>query len=807
VTAPAITGYEITSITDTAATIKWTTGSASIAHIELDSGQTFSAAEIISHNSTLGLSFSATITGLSPNTDYSMRISADNDTSKGPAATYDTNTSYNYAFRSAPNTTAGATGNYALSTGAVLRSQLSAIQNDSATSFIIWGDTAGGYCQYLDSSSGTPDTWPKWTAGGETLFASAGTLTTAADGENGIIAVSWGGGASFYAHRVRDNSSAIERVWGGSTTGIEIYSGTPNSAVRAAVTYSGLVSDIASSTNSMSYIYDPATDLSGITSPDIVINENALISATVSSIDAGFPYFMALSSQIISTANGTSYRAADSISLLSGTETSASSGTTIYTTDLFNIGDIITNATSYTYITAQNPPNEYTVAKAPSFAASNALTSYPYLTSGTAATNALYDTAQDFTSPVVLANDIVMNTNATRYGWDYAAATPVYGGAAAANSLLLMSDAGKYLFSTSGDSYRVMRLNDYSTMVEAGVVTSIAGTTITQTGRNFTTDGVLAGDILYNPAATTYKYAKITSVAGDTLTLSSQVCIAGDPFIIFRQALASFVWSEADGNIYMKSVLLDTGTPLFPDATVTGKTAIVTGSSRNPFIVPDTSGNALVVYETTANDISAIKVNSAGTAIWGPSAVTTLSYIKKVVPNGSGGAWVLYTNGSGTSGTSVGIAHIDNTGTVNAYTVAASLAYNPDIAQLDATHAGVVYEFRTAATDVTHIRAAVYTAGSLTGTYNVRSADGARAQMNPHIGADGSGGAHISWIDAKYLPARAYALFVQHIDSTYTRRYADDQCISIPWTPTNTNADDPALLIQAPLCYHNGGTL
>jgi hypothetical protein len=806
--APVPGTVSVTAVTSTTATVVWSTDSVSIAHSEIKSGNTFtSPADQISHNSSLGVWFTATFTGLTPNTDYSIRINADNDTSKTAAGPFDNVADSSCIIHTPPDSTDGATGNYALSTGGAVRTNLNLSQINDDESFAVWQQGPNSIIQYMNSSSGTADTWDKWTSGGETIFSSAGTLDTISDGSDGVI-ITRTSGVNIYANRIRNNSGSMQIVWGNSTTGKSVYTGgAAVSTARAAITYSGYVSTVTSGTASMNYLYDPSANFSAYTGYHVINEtETTRLHSLATSADTSF---IETASQIINLSNK-NYRIASSIVHHTGTEAAASSGNFFYSLNTFTVGDIIhaVSGSDYVYITAFTPTNTYTVNPAINalFGAGASLESFSYAANGTAATNALFNSGSAF--PVINQNDIAMN--ATTGEWDKTPASPLYAGAAAANRLLLLNNVSKFVFNTT-DPYRVMRLPAPADFIEGGRVSSVSSSDITQASRDFIALGVQPGDIVYSPAGSVSSYAtyaKIVSIpSNDTLRLSRQICSTGDPFIIFRKNMVSFVWSES-GSVYISSVGRDDGNSVFSPVTVN------IGPGTNPFIVSDRAGNGIVVYEN-GGAISAKKVRGDGFVLWtSANIVPATAYIKKIQSDSTGGVWILYTSDSAHASTA-GLAHIGEDGTTDSWhTNLIPDSSNADMTVLDTTHAGVVYELSTpvSGSNYKRIHLNVYASSSLTpsGSSNVQSVDTAASQLNPRISPDRSlsatGGAIVSWVDTRYASAggSVYTLFAQHFNSSYGLDYSDYTAISVPYKSSNANTADPYAFDQRPVYYTNG---
>lgn len=796
--------------------ITWYTSTPSITNVAIDDGPTFVAA-VQSYSPAYPTEYdyyhSHEFAGLTRNEVYSVRIIADSN----PAETNDHILTLDGVFRTTPT----AAQNSQLAVAASNKSSLRWSQIDQNRSYVVYRD------------SGTPDIRAQfintgaiqWGANGTPVFASDGSIESIPNNSDGIIVTRSDGTQYIYAANIRHNAG-LESVWGAPTQKTIYNAGgaTTLSAARISLTYSGYVTVLTSGTANLNYLHDSTLDFSSflaLDAGDHIINEAQNLHTTISAISAIAPFhFLQLNADIISAGN-LGFRIGDNDITESGIEAADAVGTTI-TVDVNSLdnGDMITNGTNYTYLTsgaAGGGPYTYTTAINSGFVNTNPLTTYDYITNGTADTNTLYDPLTNFSTVVaggILLNDITINT-------DNGTSDKISSISAESNGLLLLATAGTFLFDTAAaDAYSILRLPDHTTLITSGISTGFAGNDVTQAGRQFiTTDGVQVGDIVFNIPQNAY--ARITSRTEDTLTLSQQVFTGiGQSFIVIRFSGLTFVWAEGN-EIFGKTVNNSNGSPVLPDALATGKFTITdnANSFRNPHIVSDTTGNAIVIYEMDAGggtwNIRAKKIRSDGAFVWGggsaadgtvvANAITPSAGknpIVKVVENGAGGAWVLYH-----TSTSIALVHITDPGVV---TLIASIAtaYNPDMAILSTNSIGIAYEMNTTVgTEVfRRIYARVYdNTPANTGLETHVRPGGHQAynQINPRIGPDGSGGCIISWLETKYMSSIYYALFAQHFDGTLgTNYYGDDRFVAIP--VRSDQSANPYLIEHAVIRYNDG---
>jgi len=823
--APVIDSYKIESITATTAVISWSTDRPSIEHLDIEAGATFGGPSYStppdSHNNgSTAYSFSHTATGLTSNTEYSIRISADIDQGKGSAATFDTNTTVNAAFRTLPGTTEGITGNYKLAESATEKSGLNIVQISQDESFIIWRDVDNSDImgQYMDTSAGTPDTWDQWTNNaGDQIFTSAGNIEVI-DGSNNRVLISREDAGTIYGAAIYDNTG-LSYDWGSGGTGVTVYNGGTASNVKMNIGYSGYVTNLTSATgdqSDMEYIYNSATPFASVGAGDHVITEDALLmyhGTVVNKVDNNF---IELSDFVISSGS-LNYRIGDDIDIDgdadTANETSDSVGLTIWGDyNSLDLGDIIGNGTNYVSLTTGAPPAvglvgnpdgvpinayQYSTNKASGFSNNDAIVSYDYITDGAGETNVIYDSGKDLSS--VNVNDIVVNTSS---GEGRKVADTTYG----VNGLLIFTGT---IFLSDNTDYEILRLPDHTNFVASGKVSAVSSNQITHSA-----GGLTAGNIVYN--ISTGEYAEVTSVIdASNVVLSSQICSVGHCFIVFTCNSISFVWNRNDGandNIYGKTIDKSDGSILYPDAGNAGTCFTVVDSSSNvdcrkPHIVADLKGNSIVVYEIYNGsdwDIRAKKISGDGSLLWADPAddITDDGYaiatnarddlIIKVIDDGNGGAWVLYTSHDSIS--RVYADHMASNGTVNQFVITS--AKKPDIVRISSSVIAVVYEYYdTVGSDCVmriYLRRFDNSPASVGSAVHVRSSSEGYSQLNPEIISDGSGGCIVSWLETKYYPSVYYSLFAEHFDSSVsTRYYGDDTLVSIPVKYDQIQGNDP----------------
>ncbi|MEJ5360526.1 MAG: Ig-like domain-containing protein [Spirochaetota bacterium] len=803
-------------------TVYWSTDRKSIKHIEIDDAESFGSADTTVHDTlTYATYHSHTFTGLARNQVYSLRICTDSNTGTPSGGPFDNTYIYNAIIRTIPDENEGTTGNYKLSVSSGTKTDIHVLQINTNTSFIIWNDNGTDIkAQFIDSSVGTPETWDTWAPNGVNVFSNLniGTLSTLLHNSNCIVSRTDASG-DIYAASIYNNTGSIGWHWGGSpSAGVMVYDGAASNTTMALV-FSGYVTEITSGTADTEYLYDSLADFSSIVNNDVIINDDDATISYVTVTNILNNQFLELNSTIITPGNF-SYRIGGGTPIATGTIGWVYSLTEFGANTLFNINDLIINNTTpgSAYLTNKvivtfPPPNyQYTVNRSNvNLNTTDTYSVYAYKLAGTADTNIVYDSAADFSS--VNINDIVVNLSTAESDIiDSKIGTTV----------LTLHDSSKFIFYLDNTPYQILRLPSATQFVTSGKPTLIGANTITQTGRNFSTDGVVAGDIIYN--ITTKGYTTISGIASDTLTLSSQIfsdtsqCFLVIRFTDYTGIL--FTWQESN-NIYAKVIDAATGDKIFPDNTTTSKYTITDhpNNARNPHPVSDSFGNAIVIYELDAGggtwDIRAKKINGVGTLLWADPANDTTdpgislvtgqtpsgsTLIKKVLPDGNNGAWVLYE----TNAPTVGLAHIKGDSTVNNFTI--SPAGFADIATISSTQILLVYEYYTAG-NPSRIFARIYnnTPAASTGPVQVSVDAVTKAQYYPTATPDGNGGALISWLDSRYFPNIYYVLYAQHLDSSLNKLYVSDKFVGIP--VKDTQSANPYEIYHSLLQWDNNGSL
>ena len=798
----------------TEVTIYWTTDIKSVSHVEIDNAETFAAAEDSYHDTALVYNHSYTFSPLDRNQVYSFSISTNSDPGTLTGGPFNQTLSFNAVIRTTPD----ASCNYQLAVNGSDETGLELYQLDVDRSFLIWKRGTGLYAQYMDSSSGTADTWDKWTASGVSLFTADGLIGIISDGTTTGAIVSGVNSGDVYASRIYD-STGITYTWGSS--GLQVYDGSAANA-RMALTGSGYVSSVTSGTAETSFIYDTGVTFTALTDfedGDHLINEDENLHATL--LTSGeYDNLILLSSDVITDINR-NYRIGNNDVQVSDTIDTSSTGITVHTDhDYFTNQNIITNGNGgYTYLTSDVSYNfiltcyDYDLAFSLSFSTSNTATTYEYIagSSNTADTNALYDSSEDFsgTGLNIAADDILVNTATGEFD-------TVNGVYAGNNSLLVLDTTTRFLFDTA-QAYSIFRLPVPGDFVTCGRSTGFGTLTVTDTGRQFiTTDGVAVNDMIYRVDTNTY--AKITARTETTLTLDRQIFTAANQnFIIYHWSGVTFAWDESD-NINGRTVSLVDGSLVYPSATVTDSFVItdIAAAVRNPYIISSIGGDAIVVYERDSGSgtwsINAKMIRSDGAFVWADPAdqstdagiVVSAAFtpagaylIKDVISDSNGGCWVLYE----TDVPSVRVAHISSSGTVTVYSMAT--AANASIASVSATQVVVVYEYGTAPS-IIYARRFANTPAAGT-AIQVSPGTVTYSQLNPRVCGDGSGGAIISWLDMRYFPSVYYSIYAQHLDSSLTQTYSADKFVGTPVLDDQTVS--PYLIDHSILRWNDGGGL
>ena len=212
------------------------------------------------------------------------------------------------------------------------------------------------------------------------------------------------------------------------------------------------------------------------------------------------------------------------------------------------------------------------------------ITIYNRIKNGTADTppsNPLYDNDADFVVDGIIADDWVYNTTD-----DTAARVNTALFAVRARALDLTAN-----IMTDGESFTILRfLNPFEPMLQIGSSTATSANRLIDGSANFTGNGVVAGDLVYNVTDDTY--ATVANVdSGTQLTLNKDVFTVSENYIVF---------SSDEPLIEAGIVTNDPGGFLFDDAS----------ADFNSFNSPVQAGD-IVHNNTTGQDGYVTAVNSA----------------------------------------------------------------------------------------------------------------------------------------------------------------------------------------------------
>ncbi len=829
---PLITDFSIHTVTATTADLTWSYDMDSIGHVDLEPGAVFPGASFVLptdlHDTVPSTTFTHTAMGLAPNTQYSVMIAGDQRTDVGADGPFQTNAIYNGAFRTLPDTNEGATGNYKLAESSSVKTGIVSIQTGQDESFIFWKSGATEVRgQYMNTSTGTPETWDKWpTTGannGAQVFNSIGVngmFSAIPDDTGGVLigridSIDYG----IYAASIYNNAGALGASWGAGS-GSLVYKGagvTSSLTMTLTCMVEGIVTGMPQSHNNL--IYDNSIPFASVVNGDVVLNESTGLLATVTNKVSGS--FLILSGNIISPSN-LAYRVGDSsASVLDSIDTELADN---MFTDSANwpVGGLVANITQGSpnigYITAKAPngPNwDYTINRSISCSTGDSIRYYPHLADGTQSTNYLYRDGENFLSYPVQIGDIAVNLS-TGHGGVVSDINYT------SNGLLVLSNTTtSYPFSShAADTFSVVRIPAGCGFITSGRCDGMNGSPAwaRQVGRDFVSVGVQAGDILFN--IDSQMYAIVTCVApNNQLNLSNAAFTAAPQnFIVYRQTgdnlnAATFFWIEND-NIYGKTVRKSDCYRTYPSALSDSKFTVMDGvqPARNAKSLPAFGATAWVVYElydqaTFRWHVRVKMVSAAGDYIQGGGssspgmAICTAanSGITKAMQDGNGGLWVLVN----IDATSFMIGHVSRVGVV--WTQTFNNARYPDMATIGTNLTAFVYElnsagyWRVVAFILDSTPTVVLPALAVRSSYN----ETRQIQMHPRVHSDGSGGMIVSWLETSFYPSVYYTLFAQHFDAAGNRLFGDDRFVGIP-VLDNQETADPYAIEHGIVRYNDG---
>jgi hypothetical protein len=204
------------------------------------------------------------------------------------------------------------------------------------------------------------------------------------------------------------------------------------------------------------------------------------------------------------------------------------------------------------------------------------------------------------------------------------------------------------------------------------------------------------------------------------------------------------------------------------------------GSQFGPVIASDGAGGAIVTWPDARSgsfDIYAQRVNSSGTPQWTANGVAVSTAANNqtapmIIPDGAGGAIMTWQDAS--SGTYDVYAQRLNSGGAPLWTIggtavctAASDQFSPTIATDGANGAIIAWEdYRVGGTADIYAQRISGTGVPVWNANGTPLCTAALNQNQPTITSDGSGGAVVTWYDARNNGVSATDIYAQHVNST-----------------------------------------
>jgi hypothetical protein len=325
----------------------------------------------------------------------------------------------------------------------------------------------------------------------------------------------------------------------------------------------------------------------------------------------------------------------------------------------------------------------------------------------------------------------------------------------------------KNIFTGAGEEFIV--ISSDQVLLETGTVTT-AGNPFTDANADFT--GVSIGDIVRNQ--TTGVNATVTAKTLTTLTLNPAIAMnVGNRYIVVPQDRVLFAWQS--GNDIVGALVRQTA------GTVVSALSICTSGAleQNPWVIPDGTGNAFVVYQSGASIRAKLLGPDGNFIVGGPVGDQgvnvgggTILYIQSDQNNGF---YILYDDGA-----NVMLRRFNNTITsVWSQAITASGFEAAFIVDPATGRPFVVYDNGTGivtvqARDVVTGVAAFTTAVMTVASFEPNPLPASSAEFHLSIASDNNGGALISWIDSRYYIEMGICVFVQAINNLGTRQWDAD---------------------------------
>jgi hypothetical protein len=424
--------------------------------------------------------------------------------------------------------------------------------------------------------------------------------------------------------------------------------------------------------------------------------------------------------------------------------------------------------------------------------------------------NPLFANLADFSAAGVLNNDIILNiTN------PFGAPNPNYGivqtklnASALSLTNAVFADAENFNIIRYTFNFYVI---DPTIIRTQGTATVGSGAGIlldsSHSGPNAFTSSTAAGDVVYDIA--TSQYALVSNVAASQLTLSPSITItSGDRYIVIRQRNVLFVWQDGV-NIFFRVISYDKlGANTIP-TNILAPTSMIAGT--NPYAFSDEAGGSIIIYES-GGVIYSQRVDGIGVLQGVPYPIdtsATTQTIVKAIPDGHGGAVVLYRKSGATT---LAAQWIQNTAgvlsrqwTATGTAIAAIVTSNEDFAYNyngGAPYIVVVWEQTND----------IYTRRVGNGAWaTLQITNNASIQTNSHIYLNGAN-TLITWDDRRWITLVGYGIYGIKIntatgakDAAWTANSggtADDNGIPLMMNKFNKN-NTPYRVVS----FNNGGSV
>ncbi len=370
--------------------------------------------------------------------------------------------------------------------------------------------------------------------------------------------------------------------------------------------------------------------------------------------------------------------------------------------------------------------------------------------------NPLNSANSSFIVAGVKTGDVVYNITQDRYA--VVAANPII-----ATQLSL----NKNIFTGADEEFIV--ISSDQVLLETGTVTT-AGNPFTDANADFT--GVSIGDIVRNQ--TMGVNATVTAKTLTTLTLNPAIAMnVGNRYIVVPQDRVLFAWQS--GNDIVGALVRQTA------GTVVSALSICTSGAleQNPWVIPDGTGNAFVVYQSGASIRAKLLGPDGNFIVGGPVGDQGVNVgggtILDIRSDQNNGFYILYDDGA-----NVMLRRFNNTITsVWSQAITTSGFEAAFIVDPTTGRPFVVYDNGTGivtvqARDVVTGVAAFTTAVMTVASFEPNPLPASSAEFHLSIASDNNGGALISWIDSRYYIEMGICVFVQAVNNLGTRQWDAD---------------------------------